>query len=207
MTKVWVVFKCIVFFENTNLIKNRHILCYYFKKVTIEGEKMKTKYKRKKRCSVKVRKQKSKYYQRGYRARTKKWNAKKKIFLILGCVVLIAVSALAIVSLASDKGTSSTQLIQNKEDIADLKIDVAETKDDLAELSGKFDHFMYQNLELMLEMKQAINQAARDESVHVTLSNVGIADTQTDTSSASQAEQDMAVSSGSEEKNMPHSGE
>lgn len=119
--------------------------------------------------------EKEKYYQRGYRARTRKSNAWKTVLLVLGCVVLIAMFALAILGLASGKDTTSTQVKQNTKDVGILKIDVAETRNDLAELSGKFDNFMFKNLEIMLSMKQSIDQATRDESVHVTLTNVGVA--------------------------------
>lgn len=32
---------------------------------------------------------------------------------------------------------------------------------------------MYKNLEMMIEMKQAIDSATKDESVHITLTNIG----------------------------------
>lgn len=162
---------------------------------------MKRNYKRKRKGPTKKRRRKStekrKYYQRGYRARTRKSNTWKTILLVLGCVALIALFAIAILGFASSKDTTSTQIKQNTKDIGSLKLDVAE-------LSDKFDDFIYQNLELMFEMRQAIDQVGRDESVHVTLTNVGVADTQTDTSSASQADQDVTVSD-NEGKDMPHS--
>lgn len=170
---------------------------------------MKRKYQKKRNNRARARKQikrpaeKKKYYQRGYRARTRKSNVGKTVLLVLGCVALIAMFALAILGLASGKDTTSTYVKQNTKDIGILKIDVAETRDDLAELSGKFDNFMFKSLEIMLAMKQSIDQATRDESVHVTLTNVGVAETTS--SSSSDTNQDVTVS-GNEGKDMPHSG-
>lgn len=136
------------------------------------------------------------------RRQSRKSKLKRNLLIVLGSVVLIAIVALVIMALDSDEDVTTIQVAENTQNIAELKTDVAETREDLAELSGKFDKFMYQNLDLMLQMKQAINEATKDESVHLTLTNVGVADTTS--SSSSQTDQSVAVS-GNEGKDMPHS--
>jgi hypothetical protein len=105
------------------------------------------------------------------RKRTPRNNGWKYVFF--GVVVLLM---FGLFLLFSGNTTRASQIEENRKDIILLRNDVDDVKTDLEKLSDRFDKFFYQNLEMMIEMKQAIDSAVRDESVNVELSNIGNAE-------------------------------
>jgi len=116
--------------------------------------------------------------------------------ILLSIIVIIGMGVLF-----SGLVTSAGEIKQNRQDIASLTADIQAIGEDIDNLEVKFDEFMYKNLDLMLEMKQTIDNTVKDQSIHVSLTDVGNAAATADPANTASQSSDASPSISTPEDN------